>query len=89
MENFNIIAQPLSALTSNKSIWRGLEKDGPLPKEAETAFRTLQQRLCASPVVVYPILGLPYVISVDAALWARVAQEALVLFSPRDKMIWR
>ena len=71
VENFSIIAQPLSALTSNKSLWRGLEKDGPLPKEAEIAFRTLQQRLCASPVVGYPILGLPYVISVDAALGAR------------------
>ena len=71
VENFSIIARPLSILTAKKSPWRGKDKDGPLPREAEQAFRTLQQRLCSSPVVGYPILGVPYVISVDAALGSR------------------
>ena len=68
IENFSIIAQPLSALTSVNAPWKSTEKDGPLPRDALEAFRTLQQRLCSSPVVGYPILGLDYVIAVDASL---------------------
>ena len=64
IRDFAHIANPLYKLTRQDSEWPG----GELPPAALTAFNTLQQSICAQPVLKYPTRNGKYHLFVDAAI---------------------
>ena len=60
--NFAAIAHSLTSLT-RKNAW----KEGELPPEAQEAFKTLKQKLCARPCLRPVDFSLPFILTVDAS----------------------
>ncbi len=64
VRNFTQMAAPLKLLTTNMCEWKG----GPLPADAEKAFKELKSVLISIPVVHYPSPNLPYALITEACL---------------------
>ena len=62
VRNFAQMAAPLNLLTTNTCEWKG----GPLPADAEKAFKELKSVLISEPVVHYPNPNLPYALITEA-----------------------
>ena len=62
VQNFSMIASPLTQLTDKDTLWRG----GLLPPDAYKAFSELKQILCSEPLVAYPRPDRPFAHIVDA-----------------------
>jgi len=62
VRNFAQMTAPLNRLTTNDCEW----KNGPLPADAEKAFKELKTILISEPVVHYPVPTLPYALITDA-----------------------
>ena len=56
VQNFSMIASPLTQLTRKDTLWRG----GQLPPQAYKAFTELKQILCSKPLVAYPRPDRPF-----------------------------
>jgi hypothetical protein len=56
------MAAPLNLLTTNMCEWKG----GPLPADAEKAFKELKSVLISEPLVHYPNPNLPYALITEA-----------------------
>ena len=61
--NFHSKTAPLYKLTRKS----GNYTRGPIPPEAKKAFINLKNLLCSGPIVTYPNMALPFILSVDAA----------------------
>ena len=68
LEEFQLIAGPLTNLTRKDSPWKSVKKDGPLPSEALTAFHTLRNMLVQRPLVHWPNTSLPFQMFCDASV---------------------
>ena len=62
VRNFAQLAAPLNLLTTNTCEWKG----GPLPADADKAFKELKSVLVSEPVVHYPNPNLPYALITEA-----------------------
>ena len=62
VRNFAQISAPLNALTRKEDTW----KQGPLPEEAQHAFRKLQMILTSEPIIHYPQPELTYALVTNA-----------------------
>ncbi len=62
VRNFAQMVAPLNLLTTNTCEW----KRGPLPADAEKAFKELKSMLISEPVVHYPNPNLPYALITEA-----------------------
>ena len=62
MRNFAQVTAPLNELTRKDCEW----KRGPLPPEADKAFKELKSILVSEPVIHYPQPELPYALITDA-----------------------
>jgi hypothetical protein len=64
VRNFVQLAVPLNLLTTSKCQWKG----GPLPADANKAFKELKSVLISEPAVHYPDPNLPYALITEAYL---------------------
>ena len=62
VRNFAQISAPLNALTRKEDTW----KQGPLPEEAQKAFKELQMILTSEPIIHYPKPELTYALVTNA-----------------------
>lgn len=75
VRNFAQISAPLNALTRKEDTW----KQGPLPDEAQKAFKTLQMILTSNPIIHYPQPELTYALVTNAGVTGYGATLAQVL----------
>ena len=68
IDNYALIAGPLSAITSPDHPWRSLILSGNLPQEAQDAWYKLRSIIASRPVVAFPDFSLPFQMFVDASV---------------------
>ena len=68
IDNYALIAGPLSAVTSPEHPWRSFSLSGELPKEALDAWYKLRNIIASKPVVAFPDFSLPFQMFVDASV---------------------
>ena len=68
IDNYALIAGPLSAITSPDHPWRSLILSGNLPQEAQDSWYKLRSIIASRPVVAFPDFSLPFQMFVDASV---------------------
>ena len=68
IENYALIAAPLSAVTSPSHPWKSFKISGHLPKEAQEAWHKLIDIISSRPAIAFPDFSLPFQLHVDAAV---------------------
>ena len=68
IDNYAMIAGPLSDITSSNHPWRSYKLSGDLPKEAADAWYKLRNIIASRPVIAFPDFSLPFQLFVDASV---------------------
>ena len=68
IDNYALIAGPLSAVTSPDHPWRSFAISGDLPEEAQEAWFKLRNIIASRPVLAFADFSLPFQIFVDASV---------------------
>ncbi len=68
IDNYALIAGPLSAVTSAGHPWRSYKLSGNLPQEAIDSWYKLREIIASRPVIAFPDFSLPFQIFVDASV---------------------
>jgi hypothetical protein len=68
IENYALIAAPLSAVTSPSHPWKSFKISGHLPKEAQEAWHKLIDIISSRPAIAFPDFSLPFQLHVEAAV---------------------
>ena len=68
IDNYALIAGPLSAITSPDHPWRSFVLSGDLPQEAQDSWFKLRNIIASRPVVAFPDFSLPFQLFVDASV---------------------
>ena len=68
IENYALIAAPLSAVTSPSHHWKSFKISGHLPKKAQEAWHKLIDIISSRPAIAFPDFSLPFQLHVDAAV---------------------
>ena len=68
IDNYALIAGPLSAITSIEHPWRSYKLSGDLPQEAIDSWYKLRGIIASRPVIAFPDFSLPFQIFVDACV---------------------
>ena len=68
MDNYALLADPLSAVTHSDHPWRSQKLSGDLPQEAKDAWYKLRNIIASSPVISFPDFSLPFQMFVDASV---------------------
>ncbi len=68
IDNYALIAGPLSAVTSQEHNWRSYKMSGDLPQKAIDAWYKLRGIIASRPVIAFPDFSLPFQMFVDASV---------------------
>ena len=68
IDNYALIAGPLSAVTSPDHPWRSFLLSGDLPQDAQDSWFKLRNIIASRPVVAFPDFSLPFQMFVDASV---------------------
>ena len=68
LEEFQLIAGPLTDLTKADSPWKSIKRHGPLPQEALNAWLELKAMILERPVIAFADHALPFQLFCDAAV---------------------
>ena len=68
IENYALIAAPLSAVTSSSNCWWGFKQSGPLPQDAQDAWYKLKNIISSKPAIAFPDFSLPFQLHVDSVV---------------------
>ena len=68
IDNYALLAGPLSSITSPEHPWRSQYLSGDLPKEAQESWFKLRNVIASRPVVAFPDFSLPFQIFVKASI---------------------
>ena len=68
IDNYALIAGPLSAVTSPDHPWRSYSLSGDLPEEAQEAWYKLRNIIASRPVLAFADFSLPFQMFVDASV---------------------
>jgi hypothetical protein len=68
IDNYALIAGPLSAVTSQEHNWRSYKLSGDLPQKAIDAWYKLRGIIASRPVIAFPDFSLPFQMFVDASV---------------------
>ena len=77
IDNYALIAGPLSDVTSSNHPWRSYKLSGDLPTEAADAWYKLRNIIASRPVIAFPDFSLPFQIFVDASVGQPHAEPPL------------
>ena len=68
IDNYALIAGPLSAITSTMHPWRSQKLSGDMPDDAIEAWYKLRNIIASRPVIAFPDFSLPFQMFVDASV---------------------
>ena len=68
IDQYALIAAPLSAVTSPEHRWKSFKLSGDLPDDAQEAWFRLRNIIASRPVIAFPDFSLPFQLFVDASV---------------------
>ena len=68
IDQYALIAAPLSAVTSPDHKWKSFKLSGDLPDDAQEAWFRLRNIIASRPVIAFPDFSLPFQLFVDASV---------------------
>jgi hypothetical protein len=68
IDNYALLAGPLSAVTSPEHPWKSQVLSGDLPQEAQDAWYKLRNIIASRPIIAFPDFSLPFQMFVDASV---------------------